>query len=288
MPQDPRALSVPPRIVGPADIPPGNGRKLLLVVAHADDPAFFCGGVVVLWAGAGWHVHCLRVTDDAKDSLGLSEAETIRRNRAEFAQAARILGIASTEDLGWATDRLGDASRVGLRERIIHAIRRHRPYGLVSFDPDSMFHEDNLDHKVLAEAVDEAFWCAQFDKHHPEHLAEGLAPHGVYERWYFGRSVVQATHVFDIAGTLAGQVDAVLAHETMLGNILNQLRLQAMTAGAPTAVYEVAAGEARPLVEVLMRRVAGAKGAPYGLVAAEPMRRSRTVLDGAPPGAGGD
>jgi hypothetical protein len=47
-------------IVRPADIPPGGGRVLLLVVAHADDPAFFLGGVVRMWADAGWHaIHCL-------------------------------------------------------------------------------------------------------------------------------------------------------------------------------------------------------------------------------------
>lgn len=284
----PPARSAMPRIVTPGDIPPGAGRVLLLIVAHADDPAFFCGGAVALWADAGWHVHCLRVTDDAKDSLGLSEAETIRRNTEEFADAARILGIGATEDLGWATDRLGDASRVALRERIIHAIRRHRPYGLVTFDPYAMFHEDNLDHKVLAEAADEAFWCAQFDKHHPRHLEQGLGLHGVYERWYFGRTVVQPTHVFDIETVLERQIEAVLAHRTMLANILHQFRLQATTAGAPTAALDAAEADPRPLVAAMMRQSAARKGAPYGLVAAETLRMARASLDGAPPGAGGE
>jgi LmbE family N-acetylglucosaminyl deacetylase len=284
----PPALAVAPRIVRAGDIPPGAGRTLLLVVAHADDPAFFLGGVVPLWADAGWRVHCLRVTDDAKDSIGLSEAETVRRNTAEFAEAARILGIAAIEELGWPTDCLGDASRVRLRERMIHAIRRHRPYGLVTFDPDSMFQEDNLDHKVLAEAVDEAFWCAQFDKHHPEHLAAGLELHGVYERWYFGRSVVRVTHVFDVATTIDRQVDAVLAHPTMLANILRQLRLQARTAGAASPLLARADEDPRPFVAAMMRRAAASKGAPYGLALAETLRRSRTRFETVPPGAGGD
>lgn len=289
MPPLPPALSVAPRIVRPSDIPRGGGRKLLLIVAHADDPAFFLGGVLVLWAEAGWHVHCLRATDDAKDSVGLSEDETAQRNSAEFAGAAAVLGIGSIEDLGWPTDCLGDASRVRLRERMIHAIRRHRPYGVVTFDPDSMFHEDNLDHTVLAEAVDEAFWCAQFDKHHPEHFAEGLEPHGVFERWYFGRSVVQVTHVFDIATVVERQVEAVLSHPTMLGNIVRQLTLQARTAGAEAPLVDLArTGDPRPLAQAIVRRGAAAKGAPYGLAAAETLRLARASFDGAPPGAGGD
>ena len=52
--------------------------------------------------------------------------------------AADILGITAVEDLGWQTDVLGDASRVGLRERIIHAIRRLKPYALMSFDPNAL------------------------------------------------------------------------------------------------------------------------------------------------------
>ncbi len=178
-------------------------------------------------AMAGWHIHCLRVTDDRWDSVGLDEAETIRRNAVEFRQAAEVLGIAEVEDLGWQTDVLGDASRVALRERIIRAIRTVKPYGIMSFDPDSLFHEDNLDHRVLAQAVDEACWTSMFDKHHPEHLAEGLDLHGVCERWYFGRSVASVTHVFDIIGTLAVKRQAVLCHRTMLANITNQMALQA-------------------------------------------------------------
>jgi len=87
-------LQTEPVVVTQESLEKGMGRTLLLVVAHADDPAIFVGGVVAMWAKAGWHVHCLRVTDDRWDSVGLDEAETIRRNAVEFRQAARVLGIA--------------------------------------------------------------------------------------------------------------------------------------------------------------------------------------------------
>ena len=73
-------LADQPRIVTPDTIDPGRGRTLLLVVAHGDDPAFFVGGALRLWADAGWRIVCLRVTDDRWDSVGLDEEETIRRN----------------------------------------------------------------------------------------------------------------------------------------------------------------------------------------------------------------
>lgn len=60
-------------------IEPGRGRVILVVVvvAHADDPALFLGGTIARWADAGWRVVCVRVTDDRWDSVGHTEAETV-------------------------------------------------------------------------------------------------------------------------------------------------------------------------------------------------------------------
>jgi hypothetical protein len=54
--------------------------------------------------------------------------------------------------------------------------------------------------------VDEAFWTSRFDLHHPEHLADGLQPHGCFERWYFGRRVIDVTDVIDISCTLVAML----------------------------------------------------------------------------------
>jgi LmbE family N-acetylglucosaminyl deacetylase len=266
-------LVTDPVIVRPDDVPNGNGRTILMVVAHADDPAFFVGGTTILWAKAGWRIVCLRVTDDRLDSVGLDETETIRRNASEFRDAAAVLGIAEVHDLGWQTDMLGDASRVNLRERIIHAIRLHKPFGLASFDPYAMFFEDNLDHKVLAEAVDEAFWTAKFDKHHPEHFAEGLAPHACAERWYFGRSIVSVSHAHDTSSVLGRQLEAILCHRTMIANMVHQMELEAQTMGTRSELISLAsAGDCRPLFETLLVDSAAKRATPFALAAVETLR----------------
>jgi LmbE family N-acetylglucosaminyl deacetylase len=193
----------------------------LVVGAHADDAALFIGGTIAAWARAGWNVVLLRVTDDRWDSHGLDEQTTIERNRRELRDAAEQLGIAQIVEVGMPTDVLGDASTVAIREHVIRAVRSHRPYALVSFDPYAMYGEDNLDHIVVARAVDEAFWTSQFDLHHSEHLAEGLQPHGCFERWYFGRRVVEVTDVIDITNTVDTKVAAACHHRTMMINFLN-------------------------------------------------------------------
>ena len=274
-------LAPVPQVMGAADLGYGRGKVLVVIVAHADDPAIFAGGVLALFVQAGWRVRALRVTDDRWDSVGLDEAETIARNAAEFRDAARVLGVAGVEDLAWQTDVLGDASRVALRERLIHAIRRLKPYALMGFDPDSVLYEDNLDHKVLAEAMDEAFWTAMFDKHHPEHFTEGLAPHGCVERWYFGRSVAAVTHVFDTSDVIETQMQAVGCHATPIANMAAQYALQAATAGRPQAETDRALADPAEALCIRLRASAASKGQPFGLAAAEYLRLHRTRFAGA-------
>jgi LmbE family N-acetylglucosaminyl deacetylase len=252
---------------------PRQGHTVLIVAAHADDAALFCGGTLRLMADRGARVVMLRVTDDRYDSVGMGIAETIAANTEQMHRAAKILGIDEIIELGWETDKLGDASEVALRERFIYHVRRVKPYAVMSFDPYGAFHEDNQDHIKVAHAVDETYWTAQFDKHHPEHFAEGLAPHGVFERWYFARRVVEVTTPIDISSTLERKVEAALAHETMLRHYVNQLRLQARTGGHEIELLERAwAGDLRALMEPLLRGGARATGRRHGLAAAEEFR----------------
>jgi LmbE family N-acetylglucosaminyl deacetylase len=262
-------------------IEPGEGRVVLVVVAHADDVALFLGGTVAAWADAGWRVVVVRVTDDRWDSVGSDEVTTVEANRHEFARSSAVLGVHEVVELGYATDTLGDASTVELREQIIRAVRTYRPYALVSFDPYAMYGEDNLDHIAVARAVDESFWTSQFDLHHPEHFedvsthtAEPLAPHGCFERWYFGRRVVEVTDVVDITDTLDRKIAAACCHRTMMLNFFNQLRLQAHTGGwrIPAVEEALATGDVTDVLPRMLRAGSERLGGQYEIGAAEEFR----------------
>ncbi|MBI3748742.1 MAG: PIG-L family deacetylase [Chloroflexi bacterium] len=257
----------------PYDVPAGNGRTMVVVVAHADDATISCGGFLVQLTARGWRVVLVRVTNDALDSVDLSREDTIKINTADLHQAARILGVADIIDFGYETDRLGDILEVPLRERIIRVYREQRPFSVLTWDPYGMFHEDNQDHIKVAHAVDEAFWTAMFDKHHPEHFSDGLRPHGVYERWYFARQLVEVTTVIDIATVLETKITAVTAHGAMMRNYVHQLRLQAATGGHVLAMLEAARSrELRPLIARLIRQQAATVGSRHGIALAEEYR----------------
>ena len=246
---------------------------MLVIVAHADDAALFIGGTLRLMADRGARIVLLRVTDDRYDSVGWGADATIARNTVEMHRALAVLGINEVIELGMETDRLADVSEVKLRERFIYHVRRLRAYAVISFDPYGAFHEDNQDHIRIAQAVDEMYWTAQFDKHHPEHFIEGLAPHGVYERWYFARRVMEVTDPIDISASIERKIDAALLHETMLRNYVHQLRLQARTGGHAIAALDQALhGDLRPLLAPLFKLGAAATGRRHGMDYAEEFR----------------
>ena len=249
---------------------------VLVICPHADDAAAFCGGQVIKFVNAGWHVVMVRVTNDETDSLGLSREDTIRINTEQVHTAAHLLGIHEIVELGYVTDCLGDISRVELREKFIRLFRQYCPYAVMSFDPYALY-EPNLDHVVVAQAVEEAYWTATFDKHHPEHLAEGLQPHSVCERWYFARQLPEINCVVDISDVIEQRIDALAAHIEMMRNTLNQLCLQARTWGryVPLLDKAIESGDLREMLSVRVRIRARHWGERYQLNYAEVYRVDR-------------
>ena len=254
-------------------IEPGEGRTVLVFAPHADDGSIFAGGTLALLADAGWRVVVVRVTNDALDSVGVPREQTISVNTSQMHEAMAHLGVTEFVELGYETDVLGDVSEVELRERVIRLYRQYRPYAVFSFDPFGMFHENNQDHIKVAAAVDEAFWTAMFDKHHPEHFDEGLEPHAVFERWYFARRLVEVTTVIDIASVLERKIAAVAGHELCMRNMVHQLLLQAQTGGIVLArVEQSLQGPLEPLIDHLVRAGSAATGERHQLRFAEEFR----------------
>ncbi|MGQ9573462.1 MAG: PIG-L deacetylase family protein [Dehalococcoidia bacterium] len=237
----------------------------MVISPHADDAAAFCGGTLAKFADQGWHVVLVRVTDDCKDSVGLTLEETRRRNTEELHRAAEILGIAEIVELGYETDCLADVSEVALRERFVYLFRKYRPYAVFTFDPFGMY-EGNMDHVRVAQAVEEAFWVSCFDLHHPEHFAEGLEPFSVCERWYFGRHLPEANHAEDVSEYMERKVEAVCVHRQMMRNTINQYRLQLRTWGRRMPWLDASMdGDMRPLLALFFQEQANGVAKAFGL-----------------------
>jgi len=253
-------------------------RTAMVISPHADDLAAFCGGTIAKFAAQGWKIVMVRVTDDRKDSVGLTVPETIRRNTEEMRLGANYVGVSEIVELGFETDCLADVSLVKLRERMVYCFRKYRPYAVFSFDPFAPY-EGNLDHLRTAQAVEEAYWVATFDLHHPEHFKEGLKPFSVCERWYFARELQNPNQVEDVTEFIPKKIEALLAHQTAMKNLLNQYRLQLETWGKKAQLVEHSMKvDMRFLISVYLteqaKAVAKAHHLPEGTMA-EPFRLVR-------------
>jgi LmbE family N-acetylglucosaminyl deacetylase len=237
----------------------------MVISPHADDAAAFCGATLAKFADQGWRVILVRVTDDARDSVGLTLEEARRRNTAELHRAAEILGISEVVELDYETDCLADVSEVALRERFVYLFRKHRPYAVFTFDPFGLY-EDNMDHVRVAQAVGEAFWVSRFDLHHPEHFDEGLHPFAVCEQWYFGRELRDANHAEDVSEYMERKVEALCAHRAMMQNTMNQYRLQLQTWGRRMPWLESSMeGDMRPLLALFLQEQANSVAETFDL-----------------------
>jgi len=239
-------------------------KTALIISPHADDAAAFCAATLAKLSAQGWHLILVRVTDDQKDSLGLSIEETIQINTREMHAAAKILGIHEIIELGFVTDSLADVPLGTLRERFVYLFRKHRPYAVFSFDPFGLY-EGNQDHTRVAQAVEEALWVACFDKHYPEHFAGGLEPFSVCERWYFARQLPEINHFEDVTETMDRKIQALCAHREMMRNTINQTRLQLKTFGKKVALLDEAmTGDMSALLGMVMQNDGKAMAAKAG------------------------
>lgn len=162
--------------------------KAMVIVAHPDDPEFFCGGTVARWARQGVEVTYLICTrgDKGSSDPGMTPERLAGIREAEQWAAARVLGVARVVFLDYKDGELEPSLK--LRGDIVREVRRHRPQVVVTPDPTTRFsrglYPNHADHRIVGDvALDALFPAAGSPLYYPEHLAEGLEPHRVREAY---------------------------------------------------------------------------------------------------------
>ncbi len=166
-----------------------NQKKILVILAHPDDPEFFCGAMLARWCKAGHDVRYCLLTKGQKGAPDLSRLpeELAALRVVEQNVAARVLGVKTVEFLDYVDGEV--IPDLAMRKKIVRVIRRWKPDILVSSDPQNLFPTDSRinhpDHRAAGQAVvDAAFPAAGNPMFFPELIAdEGLEPHSVQELW---------------------------------------------------------------------------------------------------------
>lgn len=204
-----------------------GSKKILVILAHPDDPEFFCGGMIARWVNLGHQVtYCLLTKGQRGYKDENMEPETMAGIRVkEQMDAAAILGVTNIKFLGHMDGEL--VADINLREEIIKEIRKQKPDVIVTCDPTNLFPAENRinhpDHRAAGQAVlDAVFPAAGNPGYRFAGDAEVNDPHQVEEVWL----TVCKTPNFEIllGEYLDQKIKALLCHRSQVSATAAELR----------------------------------------------------------------
>ncbi len=185
-----------------------NPGVALVVLAHPDDPEFFCGGTVARWVQNGCQVHYCLLTrgDKGSDDDATPPSELAKIREGEQQAAAAVLGVKDVRFLDEPDGYLMPS--LELREKIVRVIRQVRPDIVVTCDPTNFFpsnrYINHADHRAAGQAtLDAVFPAARSALYFPAlFIQEALEPHKVKDVYVAGAQhpniTVDITETFDL------------------------------------------------------------------------------------------
>lgn len=166
-----------------------KSQKILVILAHPDDPEFFCGATIARWTAAGHSVsYCLLTCGDkGTQDREITPEMLCSRRQSEQIAAAAVLGVRQVRFLNYPDGYL--TPDLHLRRDITRLIRQEQPDILVTCDPTNLYVRETLlnhpDHRAAGQAVLDAVFPAARDHLNFVELwrDENLEPHIVREVW---------------------------------------------------------------------------------------------------------
>ena len=196
-------------------------QRILVILAHPDDPEFFCGGTLAKWARDGHHITYLLLTHGDKGfhdktPADMTPEKLISLRKVEQENAAKVIGAKAVHimdnDDGYLVPDLDT------RRSVVCEIRRHKPDILVTCDPQNLFATYGInhpDHRAAGQVVLDAVFPATGNKvFFPELLEEGFEPHMPKEIWCSLTS--QPNTTVDVTETWDTKLQAILQHKTQV------------------------------------------------------------------------
>jgi LmbE family N-acetylglucosaminyl deacetylase len=170
------------------------------------------------------------VSDGRRGSFELAGDELAARRKQEAARGAAALGARVPVWLGHPDVELDTLPPGTLREQFIRLIREHRPDVVIAEDAFYSL-EVHPDHRAVALAASDALNFASLPLMHAEHLTQGLEPHFVTEKYFYGAALSAVNRIVDISRTISRKLAAMGEHETQVAFLVEDVMRQARLAG---------------------------------------------------------
>ncbi len=157
----------------------GQGKRLLLAVAHPDDEAFGLGSTLAKYAAQGVEVTLVCATlgeageiapgsEATRDTLGEVRERELRTSAAVLGIKHLVLsgyrdsGMAGSED-NYHPEAFVNAPRDDVVSSLVEAMRHYRPHVVITFDSGGGY--GHPDHMLISEATTKAFGLSAEDAH---------------------------------------------------------------------------------------------------------------------------
>lgn len=197
-------------------------QTILLVLAHPDDPDFFCGATIARWTSHGHTVHyCLLTRGDKGVRDNTVDPATLAQERErEQRRAGDVLGVQEIVFLDYLDGYL--VPDLKNRKDVVRAIRQFKPDIVVGCDPTQIFGDNSInhpDHRAAGQIlVDAVFPAAGNPLFFPELIQEeGLPPHSVNEVWLTVTG--QPNTTIDVTPFWEMKIAALHNHVTQISNM---------------------------------------------------------------------
>lgn len=200
-------------------------QKILVILAHPDDPEFFCGATIAKWTREGNSVEYLLLTRGEK---GINEHfnpdndnEIIQIRKKEQEKAAKILGINEIyylhEPDGYLT------ADIPIRRKVVKMIRKIKPDVILTCDPTNYYLRDTYinhpDHRAAGQIViDSVFPAVQNPAFYPDLIISNhLYPHQLQEVWL--SLPLTSNTIIDVTALWSKKIEALHAHRSQIGDL---------------------------------------------------------------------
>lgn len=196
-------------------------QRILVILAHPDDPEFFMGATIARWTSRGHHVSYRLLTrgDKGSNDRTVKPQQLAALREQEQVNAGAILGVHDIQFLDYMDGCL--IPSMELRQSVARIIRQVRPDILVSCDPTNVFPNEaginHPDHRAAGQVVIDGYFPAAGNVHYfPELLQQGLEPHSVKEIWLTVTSVPNT--VIDVTDFWEMKITALKQHKSQIGD----------------------------------------------------------------------
>jgi LmbE family N-acetylglucosaminyl deacetylase len=255
-------------------------KTVLAIAAEPQDAETAAGGLLAKYARRGRRILIAIAADGAQGGIAQRGPALAARRKGESRRAAAMLGAAEPIFLDWPEFELDSLPRRMLRERLVRLIREVEPDTIVLQDPREP--DTHPDRRVLADAASDAAFYSMLPGLFPEHLEAGLKPWYVPEKLFYSESSAGANYFVDISDVIGLKIDALLAHESQVEFLVEEILAQAAKAGLDPEQVAAGAGagvsgEEGPsaLAALAVQRRAARIGARAGFAFGESFRRVR-------------